>query len=441
VRAIGLTGSQELQALLRRAMGDPDPAVRYSAALLLLQAGQDDAKAALVQAMTSEEPRLRRAAARELIAPATPEALRVEFMTLGLRSHDPEVVRRAIEAGVLPLVQRGSVDRALMAELVRLLGNSSPQVAALALKILQSRGRSDLVRATIEEARAGELAQRRHALRVLVELAEPSARSLFQELRAREAGSLGEDALLGLVALGEVSSLDPVRGLLTGADEDTSLRVLRALRRNPSPEVPRLLRSYREDSRVAVRAQVYRSLAVHPHASGDDFKRGLVDEDPGVGAVAMRGLIQADPQALTLVLGALFAHPDHAGPAARALVSSLAVLRRDGPPSALASLRGTLQKLEPLLRRHLTHEDPSVRSVAAEVLFAREEPMSLYKEIEPPTVELTYALLRQMAMEPGQSPLEHDDWLAQLLGDRGQLRSARVMAAAALWRAYLAEGS
>lgn len=441
VRALGLTGSQELQALLRQAMKDPDPAVRYSAALLLLQGGQDDAKAALVQAMTAPDPALRRAAARELIAPATPEALRVEFMLLGLRSDDPQVVRRALEAGVVPLARRGSLDRALMAELVRLVKVSSPEVAAQALQILQSRGRSDLVRAMAAEAREGELAQRRRALRVLVELADPSTKALLEELRGKEQGSLGQDALLGLVALGEISSLEPVRELLKGADEETSLRALRALRHHPAPEVPLLLRSYREDSRLAVRLQVYRSLEEHPRASGKDFKRGLVDEDPRVGAAAMRALLKADPEAVPGVIQELLGQPHHAGAAARSLVSSLSVLRRDGPPHALASLRGTLQKLEPLLRQQLTSEDPSVRSVAAEVLFAREAPMELYREIEPPTVELTYALLRQMAMQPGEEPLEHDGWMEEILRDPGALRSARVMAAAALWRAYLEEGS
>lgn len=436
VLAMELTGSQELKPRLQGALADPEVAVQAGAALALLRRGDDDVKPRLVGMLTGQDPALRRAVARALISPQTPAPLRAEFVILGLRSADPEVVERALRYGG----DSAASARDLTAELLRLLGSGSPQVAASALRVLVARGRSDLLEEALARAKGGELKERRRALQILIELPSPEAAPLFAALAEGPPGGLREDGLLGVTALGALASPEALREVLKGADEETTLRALRAASRHPAEEIPRLLRSYREDSRLAVRLEVYRGLARHPRAQASDFRRGLTDEDPQVGAEAMEGLLRAAPEEAGGLLAELLQTGQ--GPlAARALVSALEALRRDGEEAALERLRAHLAQMAPLLRALLTHAEPEVRGAAAEVLFEGPSPVALYQALDAPAQEVTYALLRRLAARPDEAPLAHEDWLVAILRDPEALLGLRVMAAAALWRAYLADAA
>jgi HEAT repeat protein len=436
VRALGLTGSVELRELLRVASKDPDVAVRHSAAALLF-AQTGECKPMLVAALTGEDERLRRAAARELIRPDMDPARLQEFVTLALRSRDPVVLERAVRVGVLPRVQgQGQLDREAMTLLLRLVEEGDVVTAGVALQTLKRAGRDDLVADLLQQARKGpSVEERRRAIQVLTEVGEPTLKPALDELVQGPEGKLRQDAALGLASLGELGRLDEVRTLLKGADEETTTRALRHLAANPSRDIYLLLKTSREDSRPGVRAASYAALARHPEAKPADFRRGLTDPDPSVPPVALRALLTSRPGALAETLSALMKDPNEVERGAVGLLSALDSLKRDQEAEHLKALRGQLLRLTPDLVLLLKSPSSPVRAAAAELLFERPDPLGFFEGIESRSPEIVYAVVDRLAQEPNQDPLGPRGWLVEQQGH--PLVLVRILSGAALWRAYL----
>lgn len=441
VRAIGLTDSEQWAPMFQKALADKSPMVRGAAAVQLMRMGSEKAQGQIVSVLTGGDERAATVIAHEVFSTRSAKAAPADLLSVALRSDVVEVRRRAMRFGLLrPLgLLKGGDKRAasaLLARLANLSEDPDPRVAGTALAALVRADRTDLLKEMVRDAgNADDIDDRRRAIRVLAVARLPKTRRALKGMSEAGPDELRREALIALMAQGREVDLDPVRKMLSGADEDTTIHIITALGFSGLTDALRIMRPYREDSRAAVRMATYESMGRHDGAEAVDFKRGLTDEDAGAAIAAVTGMVRADPNSVALSVRAALKNPARAGRVLQVLISAALHFELDGEMKLLSRLETQLRNVEETLKPLLQSESEVARAAAAELIFRRPDPMGLYKTLKEPSVEVTYALLDSLARSPGaEAPLAHLAFFESF--NDAPMLSLRIISATGIWNAY-----
>lgn len=444
VRAIEIAGTTDLAPVVAPLMADSSPLVRGAALIALSRSDVGGALGPSVDALDGDDQQLRRTLYAELLGAAPPGKLRDDLIQHGLNNADVEVRRRAMHFGVIPRA-RAETDEAKLRrtrypELSGLVDNEDPIIAGSALAFLESRGKLDRANAIIQTAQSGTNKGRRWALKVLAAAGAKRHLPVVKAIHdAAQPGTIRDEALLARLALGDAGVIDEAREVLKGASEEKARRTVIALGGVDDASAVRILRALRADGRASVRAAAFQAIAASGRSDAATFARGLRDKDPTVRASALRSLIRTHPTFLAGILEKELQPTGHPERIVVGLISVLHEIQLDGDIDELDKLENQITSLEDKLLPLMVHPSPAVRGGAAEILFHRKDPLSVYRSIGEPAREVQYALLDSLAQRPPEG-MKLEEILARFEPYRDhELLAFRVISAAGTWAAYSRE--